>query len=265
LTAQLRTSADGIAATSERHAYGRSFGNYYWGSNGAIVRNVMNLQVAYRMFGDLKYLDASVRQIDHLLGRNVYARSQVTGVGANPPQWPHHRPSIAYGFTFPGLVVGGAQPTARSWVDASGEFTTNEVAINWNAPLVFALAGFTSATDRGIVGLDAGSDAPVVSDGGSADETDDSATLDALAGDVSVGDVSVIEAALRDVSSGDVAAGDVSTSSDAPASTPGVETDAGAAAADDTGAGALPGDASPEVTLPDDALDDGAFDSTATD
>jgi endoglucanase len=156
ISASVRASADAGAAASERHAYGRGFSNYFWGSNGSIARTVMNLQVAYRLFGDFRYLDASVRQIDHLFGRNVYARSQVTGVGANPPLHPHHRPSIAYGQTFPGLVVGGAQPTALSWIDSQDEFTTNEVAINWNAALVFALAGFTSATDRGIVGPDAG-------------------------------------------------------------------------------------------------------------
>jgi endoglucanase len=217
VTTAVRTTADNLAGASEQHPYGRSFPNYFWGSNGSIVRNVMNFQIAYRLFGDLRYLDASVRQIDHLFGRNVYARSQVTGLGANPPLYPHHRPSIAYGFTFPGLVVGGAQPTARSWVDSSTDFNTNEVAINWNAALVFALAGFTSRTDGGIVGLDAGTatDASGAGETGesmpdaSADGPDEggapeAAAPDAHAPDGATPDEPVTDAETPDTSSFDV-------------------------------------------------------------
>jgi hypothetical protein len=31
---------------------------------------------------------------------------------------------------------------ATSWVDESGNYTTNEVAINWSGALVYALAAF---------------------------------------------------------------------------------------------------------------------------
>ena len=51
-------------------------------------------------------------------------RSQVTGLGDKPPLYPHHRPSIAFGRTYPGLLVGGAQPNARSWIDTSDRLDT---------------------------------------------------------------------------------------------------------------------------------------------
>jgi endoglucanase len=64
---------------------------------------------------------------------------------------PHHRPSIADGIDepVPGLLAGGPNPgrqdkcdyaftepeTAYSDTDCS--FASNEIAINWNAPLVY--------------------------------------------------------------------------------------------------------------------------------
>jgi endoglucanase len=46
------------------------------------------------------------------------------------------------------MLIGGPnaqnanekRPPARQWDDVKQSFTTNEVAINWNAPLVFLLA-----------------------------------------------------------------------------------------------------------------------------
>src|SRR5262249_57964064 len=128
--------------------YGRTGIGYYWGANGSVARITMNLQLAYRFTGDARYLDASVRQIDHLFGRNYYARSQVTGVGNKPPLWPHHRPSMTTGRAWPGLLVGGGNPGPTDWVDIQGMYEQNEVALNWNAALVYALAGFASGTNE---------------------------------------------------------------------------------------------------------------------
>jgi endoglucanase len=80
-------------------------------------------------------------------------------VGANPPHHPHHRPSGADGIVepWPGFVVGGPNsgrsdptmrakvpasvPPAKAYIDDQEAYAANEVAINWNAPLVFLLAG----------------------------------------------------------------------------------------------------------------------------
>src|SRR5262249_30437090 len=97
--------------------------------------------------------------LHYLLGRNPLSMSYVTGVGSNPPRHPHHRPSIADGLDqpWPGLLVGGPNrwrddptmrakvpvsvPPAKAYIDDERSYAANEVAINWNAPLVFLLAG----------------------------------------------------------------------------------------------------------------------------
>lgn len=153
LTSALRGSAKVLAAAADSHPYGRSLSTTYnWGINGTIARTTLTLVVASRLDPDNAqlYLDSASLQLDHLFGRNVYGRSFVTGVGLEPPMNPHHRPSIADGVAppWPGLLVGGpsntqdSQTPATTWVDQSSDFTSNEVAINWNAPLIYALAAF---------------------------------------------------------------------------------------------------------------------------
>jgi endoglucanase len=43
---------------------------------------------------------------------------------------------------WPGYLVGGPWPTAIDWHDVQDDYETNEVAINWNGALIFALAAF---------------------------------------------------------------------------------------------------------------------------
>ena len=72
----------------------------------------------------------------------------------------HHRLSAADGIAapWPGLLAGGPNPgrqdsimqklvpanvpPGRAYVDAEAAYACNEIAINWNAPLVFSLAAF---------------------------------------------------------------------------------------------------------------------------
>jgi endoglucanase len=70
--------------------------------------------------------------------------------------FPHHRVSGSDGIDqpVPGLIVGGpnrfrqdassgakysSELPAKSYADMTPSFASNEVAINWNAPLVFVL------------------------------------------------------------------------------------------------------------------------------
>jgi endoglucanase len=97
------TAANLAASTHDASGYGRGVSNnsgapsYYWGSNGSVARTAMLLAVANRLSGDARYLDVAVDQIAWLFGRNHYNRSQVTGLGIDPPLHPHHRPSAADG------------------------------------------------------------------------------------------------------------------------------------------------------------------------
>jgi endoglucanase len=139
----LQEVAEEIVADHAASGYGRAYQGYYWGSNGVIARTCMLLQSANHLAPDQRFVDVCSDQIAHLYGRNQYNRSYVTGAGLEPPLQPHHRPSgsDAVDAPYPGLLVGGGQ-TATNWKDQQSDFSSNEVAINWNAALVYALAGF---------------------------------------------------------------------------------------------------------------------------
>lgn len=140
----LRLVAQQLGTNGSYDPYGRAE-PYYWGSNGSTVRNCMTLQVAHLLEPNEAFLDTCTEQLGHVFGRNEYNRSQVTGFGIDPPLKPHHR--ISGGddvvLPYPGLLVGGAD-LEGNWSDEQNSYSTNEVAINWNAALVYALAGFTS-------------------------------------------------------------------------------------------------------------------------
>ncbi len=135
-------SADKLVANAQADVYARPLGGrYYWGCNGTIGRQAVNLQVANLLSPDAKYTTAALDIVAHLFGRNFYGRSYVTGLGVNPPMKPHDRRSGADGIDapWPGYIVGGGH-TATDWVDLEESYSHNEIAINWQAGLVYALA-----------------------------------------------------------------------------------------------------------------------------
>jgi endoglucanase len=138
-------AADAIVDAAKSHPYGRPLGSkYYWGCNGTVARQTINLQVAYRLTNDARYLTAMLDAISHLLGRNLYGRSYVTGLGHRPPRFPHDRRSGGDNIDapWPGNLVGGPWPSAGDWRDDQDDYRTNEIAINWNGALIYALAAF---------------------------------------------------------------------------------------------------------------------------
>ncbi|MFN7627390.1 MAG: glycoside hydrolase family 9 protein [Pirellula sp.] len=124
--------------------------NYIWGSNALVGNYGMMLRLANRISPKPEYVNAAQDTLHYLLGRNTFNTSYVTQVGSRWPMNPHHRPSEADNIVepWPGMLIGGPnaqdakekRPPARQWNDVKENFTTNEVAINWNAPLVFLLA-----------------------------------------------------------------------------------------------------------------------------
>jgi endoglucanase len=156
LSASLMTAADTLVTTAASNAFGRAIGdNFYWGSNGSVARTAMLLWVANLLAPDPKYLNTIQMQVDFLLGRNSYDRSQVTMVGYHPPISPHHGPSSGDGIPdpWPGLLVGGANntssmvpPSDTNWTDNAADYEVNEIAINWNTPFVYATAALTPPT-----------------------------------------------------------------------------------------------------------------------
>ena len=152
-------AADQIVERSARHPYRISMmtKDYVWGSNAVAANFGMQLLVANAMKADVRYVQAALDDLHYLLGRNTFSLSWVTQVGANPFRHPHHRPSGADNNPepWPGLLSGGPNgqrqdpamkklpdmPPARMYLDEQESYASNEVAINWNAPLVFLLAG----------------------------------------------------------------------------------------------------------------------------
>lgn len=131
---------------------------FVWGSSSSVLNNALTLALAYDFTGDTRYLDGVTENVDWLLGRNALAFSLISGYGEYSMQHPHHRfwgndPSRGFPPPPPGAIAGGVNaspsdpgateanladvPPARRYVDDIDSYSTNEVAINWNSPLVW--------------------------------------------------------------------------------------------------------------------------------
>ncbi|MEZ0495043.1 glycoside hydrolase family 9 protein [Sphingomonas sp. IW22] len=161
--ARIVAAADGFVAESAQSGYGIPYAGqrYEWGSNSGLLNRAMLLGLAERFTGDAKYRRAALAVADYVLGRNPLGQSYVSGFGWRPLQNPHHRfwaKSLDASLPPPppGVVSGGPNNSAmtdpvamklkgkcapqRCWADAIDAYALNEVAINWNAPLVWVAA-----------------------------------------------------------------------------------------------------------------------------
>ena len=134
-------------------------GDYGWGSNGYALNNGAVFILGYLSTGNAAYYNAALSQLNYILGCNRHNMTFVTGVGSAHPMHIHHRPSASDGILepVPGLMSGGpdkylddavlqanftaASAPAYCYIDDQGSYASNEIAINWNAPLVF-VSGF---------------------------------------------------------------------------------------------------------------------------
>jgi len=153
-------TANSIVNTANGNKHGRIFSQYYWGTNGIVARNVLILHTAYKLAGDPSYAYAAQDAMSYLLGRNYYGRSFVTGIGNDPPTSPHDRTSVAGGKPWPGRLIGGPHNGKSDaplklqcdlnevcWFDDADDYWTNEVAINWNSAMIYALASLLPGSD----------------------------------------------------------------------------------------------------------------------
>jgi endoglucanase len=138
--------------------------DFIWGSNSVALGQAMMLVQSYRLNGKREYLDAAQAMLDYVLGRNAMDMSFVTGYGSKATLHPHHRPSGADAIAepVPGFIAGGPQPrqqdkadcdvaypsaiAAKSYLDHYCSYASNEIAINWNAPLVYVSAAVQALT-----------------------------------------------------------------------------------------------------------------------
>ena len=151
-------AADALVQRSRDQGYGHTLSehDYGWGSNSTAANQSLLLLVADRLQPRPEVQSAALLNLHYLLGRNCFGVSWVTHVGVRPFLHPHHRPSAADAVAapWPGLLSGGPnarggdqvadrlpqEAPMRMWVDDERAYSLNEIAINWNAPLVFLLA-----------------------------------------------------------------------------------------------------------------------------
>jgi endoglucanase len=131
---------------------GGSVKDFNWGSNSNAANQGIALINAYFIKKDKKYMDGALSNLDYILGRNATGFSFLTGIGSHSTMHPHHRPSVADSIEepVPGLLAGGPNPSRQDkcsgyqhfepetcYLDADCSYASNEIAINWNAPLVY--------------------------------------------------------------------------------------------------------------------------------
>ncbi len=163
---ELVRHADAYLAAIAKSGYGTPLypdpkDGYPWGSNSFVVNNAIAMALAHDFTGDKKYLSGAASAMDYLLGRNAMGRSYVTGYGTNPVKNPHHRfwahqEYAGYPEAPPGALSGGpnsglSDPITQGarldgckpmkcFIDHVNSWSTNEITINWNAPLVWLAA-----------------------------------------------------------------------------------------------------------------------------
>jgi endoglucanase len=158
--------ADGFIANVSGNAFstvmGQTVKDFSWGGSSVAANQGILLLYAYRLTGKKAYLQGVLSNLDYLLGRNATGYSFVTGIGSKRVMHPHHRPSEADGVEdpVPGLLSGGPNPGMQdkcnypssepelAFVDDVCSYASNEIAINWQAPMVY-LANAVEALQKG--------------------------------------------------------------------------------------------------------------------
>jgi len=139
--------------------------DYVWGSNMVVENRAMLFTLAAKIsMGSMVeiYTEAALEHIHYLLGRNPLDKCYVSGYGYNSLKYPHARAIASDGIeeVMPGWVAGGpfrnfcdaaalkklAKDTAamKCYIDDVGSYSTNEITIYWNTPLVFLCAAIDS-------------------------------------------------------------------------------------------------------------------------
>ncbi len=162
----LQIIADKFLTSYKKSANGTVIGvnekDFIWGSNAIAGNQSILLLEVYGFNKNLKLISAAWSNIHYLLGQNPLDFCYVTGFGTKSPMHIHHRISSSDGILTPqpGLLTGGpnlqqqdkktgveyySNLPALSYVDQESSYASNEIAINWNAPLVY-LMSFAAST-----------------------------------------------------------------------------------------------------------------------
>ncbi|WP_234534282.1 glycoside hydrolase family 9 protein [Streptomyces shenzhenensis] len=165
------SAADGYLSTMAGQGYAVPIPSdgYFWGSNSEAADNAVVMAVAGELTGAARYRAGVLETMDYLLGRNAIGQSYVTGYGEKSSHNQHHRfwaHQLDSSLPNPpaGALAGGPDsalqdPVAQEklagcapaacYIDDIGSYSTNEVAINWNAPLAWLAAYAAERTSTG--------------------------------------------------------------------------------------------------------------------
>ena len=157
----LLDKAASIASSAEGDRYFMTLGTeYVWGSNMNAANHAETLLMASSLTESAdeavlaSYRELAFRHLDYLLGANPKGYCYVSGYGTVYPKHPHHRPSAALHTAMPGMLAGGPNSNlqdpsssavlrntapAKCYIDNRTSYSTNEVAIYWNSPLIYLL------------------------------------------------------------------------------------------------------------------------------
>jgi len=134
---------------------------YPWGSNSFVLNNLLVMGLAGDFTKNPKYVNGVAEGMDYIMGRNPMDQSYVSGYGERPLQYPHHRfwahqANAKFPLAPAGVVSGGPNSGLEDpYVQAAGlkgcapekcfldnieAWSTNEITINWNAPLAWVTA-----------------------------------------------------------------------------------------------------------------------------
>lgn len=128
--------------------------DFEWGSNMSIANTGIMFMMANDINSNSEYVDYAKQHMHYLFGANATGYCFVTGYGTMTPEHPHHRPSEVLEKAMPGMLVGGPDsamedpyakavflnvPAARRYADNAQSYSTNEVTIYWNSPLIYLM------------------------------------------------------------------------------------------------------------------------------
>ncbi|WP_396136416.1 glycoside hydrolase family 9 protein [Clostridium sp. SHJSY1] len=127
-----------------------------WGVLRYSAAESMLALVYYKQTQDESLKNFAKSQLDYILGKNPKNMSYMIGFGSNYPKHPHHRAANGYTYehddykkeakhVLTGALVGG--PDANdNYTDEISQYQFSEVAIDYNAGFVGALAGIVQLT-----------------------------------------------------------------------------------------------------------------------